>query len=94
LPIVLLTGEEWNPSEEVLRPSRLMKEDAEMRNIKSLMMRQVNGKHMVKLMQSLVRFLVYTMRRSSMMDLYLQYKSQRRIKKMLTRLNTNEKYMV
>jgi hypothetical protein len=42
--VVLLTGEEWNPSEEVLRPSRLTKEDAEMRSIKSLMTRQVNGK--------------------------------------------------
>jgi hypothetical protein len=44
LPVVLLTGVEWNPSEEVLRPSRLTKEDAEMRSIKSLMTRQVNGK--------------------------------------------------
>jgi hypothetical protein len=44
LPVVLLTGEEWNPSEEVLRPSRLIKEDAEMRNIKSLMTWQVDSK--------------------------------------------------
>jgi hypothetical protein len=44
LPVVLLTGEEWNPSKEVLRPSRLTKEDAEMRSIKSLMMWQVDGK--------------------------------------------------
>jgi hypothetical protein len=44
LPVVLLTGEEWNPSEEVLRPSRLTKEDAGMRSIKSLMMQQVDGK--------------------------------------------------
>jgi hypothetical protein len=44
LPVVLLTGEEWNPSEEVLRPSRLTKEDAEMRSIKSLMTWQVDGK--------------------------------------------------
>jgi hypothetical protein len=44
LPVVLLTGEEWNPSEEVLRPSCLTKEDTKMRSIKSLMTRQVDGK--------------------------------------------------
>jgi hypothetical protein len=37
-------GEEWNPSKEVLRPSRLTNEDTEMQSIKSLMMRQVDGK--------------------------------------------------
>ena len=43
LPVILLTGEDWNPSEEVLRPSTLTREEKEMRSIKSLMTRQING---------------------------------------------------
>jgi hypothetical protein len=33
LPVILLTGEDWNPLEEVLRLSLLTREDIEMRNI-------------------------------------------------------------
>jgi hypothetical protein len=36
LPVILLTGEDWNPTEEVLQPSVMSKEEKEMRNIKSL----------------------------------------------------------
>ena len=36
LPIITLTGEEWNPAEEVLRPGRRSREDIEMRTIRSL----------------------------------------------------------
>ena len=36
LPVVLLTGEDWNPLEEVLRPNLSTREEKEMRNIKSL----------------------------------------------------------
>jgi hypothetical protein len=42
LPVVLLTGEDWNPLEEVLRPSFSTREEKEMRNIKSLTIRQVS----------------------------------------------------
>jgi hypothetical protein len=43
LPVVLLTGEDWNPLEEVLRPNLSTREEKEMRTIKSLMTRQVNS---------------------------------------------------
>ena len=36
LPGVLLTGEDWNPLEEVLRPNLSTREEKEMRSIKSL----------------------------------------------------------
>ena len=36
LPVILITGEDWNPMEEVLRPSLLTKEEVEMRKIRSL----------------------------------------------------------
>jgi hypothetical protein len=39
---VLLTGEDWNPLEEILRPSFSTREEKEMRNIKSLTIRQVS----------------------------------------------------
>mgnify|MGYP003502375870 FL=1 len=42
LPVILLTGEDWNPLEEVLRPSLSTREDFEMRTIKSLSTRQAN----------------------------------------------------
>ena len=32
LPVILLTGEDWNPSEEVLRPSTLTREEKEISN--------------------------------------------------------------
>jgi hypothetical protein len=37
LPIILLTGDKWNPTEEVLRPERQSCENVEMRTIRSLM---------------------------------------------------------
>jgi hypothetical protein len=46
LPVVLLTGEDWNPLEEVLRPNLSTREEKEMRTIKSLMPRQVNSANM------------------------------------------------
>jgi hypothetical protein len=46
LPVVLLTGEDWNPLEEVLRPILLTREEKEMRTIKSLITRQVNSANM------------------------------------------------
>ena len=36
LPTILITGEQWNPSEETLRPKRQSRESIEMRTIKSL----------------------------------------------------------
>jgi hypothetical protein len=36
LPIILITGGQWNPSEETLRPERQSRESIEMRTIKSL----------------------------------------------------------
>ena len=33
LPIILITGEDWNPMEEVLWPSLLTKEEVKMRKI-------------------------------------------------------------
>ena len=36
LPVILLTGEEWNPTAEVLHFNKQSREDAEMRTIKSL----------------------------------------------------------
>jgi Reverse transcriptase (RNA-dependent DNA polymerase) len=36
LPVILLTGEDWNPTEEVLRPGFPSREDNEMRTIRSL----------------------------------------------------------
>jgi hypothetical protein len=36
LPIILITGEQWNPSEETLRPERQSRESIEMCTIKSL----------------------------------------------------------
>jgi hypothetical protein len=36
LPIILLTGEEWNPTKEMLRPRRQSRESVEMRAIQSL----------------------------------------------------------
>jgi hypothetical protein len=46
LPVVLLTGEDWNPLEEVLRPNLSTREEKEMRTIKSLTTRQVNSANM------------------------------------------------
>jgi hypothetical protein len=43
LSIILLTGEDWNPSKEVLWPSLLSREELKMRNIRSLLVRQVNS---------------------------------------------------
>jgi hypothetical protein len=43
LPVTLITGEDWNPLEEVLGHSTSNREEKEMRSIKSLAMRQVNG---------------------------------------------------
>jgi hypothetical protein len=42
LPVILLTGKDWNPTEEVLQPNVMSREETEMRNIKSLSIRQVN----------------------------------------------------
>ena len=36
LPILLLTGEQWDPTQEILCPGRLSREDIEMRTIRSL----------------------------------------------------------
>ena len=43
LPIIILTAEDWNPMEEVLRYNMMSREDIEMRNIKSLSVQQVNS---------------------------------------------------
>ena len=43
LPTILITGEDWNPMEEVLRPSVSSREDIEMRNLKSLSSWQINS---------------------------------------------------
>ena len=42
LPVILLTGEDWSPTEEVLRPSLSSREDNEMRTIRSLSIWQIN----------------------------------------------------
>jgi hypothetical protein len=36
LPVIIITGEEWNPTEEMLRPQRQSCESVEMRTIRSL----------------------------------------------------------
>jgi hypothetical protein len=36
LPVILMTGDTWNPSEEVLRPGKKNRESIEMRTIQSL----------------------------------------------------------
>jgi hypothetical protein len=95
LPVVLLTGDEWNPSEEVLMPSCLTKEDAEMQSIKSLMPQQVNGKTHGETDAELGKIsCVYNEKEFRDGDSYLRYKLQQHIEKMLTRSNTNGKYMV
>jgi hypothetical protein len=38
LPVILITGEDWSPMEEVLWPSLLTKEEVKMRKIRSLSM--------------------------------------------------------
>ena len=43
LPTILITGEDWNPMEEVLRPNVSSCEDIEMRNLRSLSSRQINS---------------------------------------------------
>jgi hypothetical protein len=43
LPTILITGEDWNPTEEVLRPNVSSQEDIEMRHLKSLSSRQINS---------------------------------------------------
>ena len=43
LPTILITGEDWNPMEEVLRPNVSSREDIEMRNLRSLSSRQINS---------------------------------------------------
>ena len=42
LPTILITGEDWDPMEEVLRPNVLSREDIEMRHLKLLSTWQIN----------------------------------------------------
>ena len=43
LPTILITGEDWNLMEEVLRPNVSSQEDIEMRHLKSLSSWQINS---------------------------------------------------
>jgi hypothetical protein len=43
LPVILLTGEDWNPTQEILRPGKQSREAMEMRAIHSTMSRRVNA---------------------------------------------------
>lgn len=42
MPAILLMGKDWNPTEEVLRPSHLSKGDIKMRTIRLLSTQQIN----------------------------------------------------
>jgi hypothetical protein len=43
LPIILLTGEDWNPTQEILRPGKQSRETMEMRAIHSMTRQLVNA---------------------------------------------------
>jgi hypothetical protein len=40
---MILTGEDWNPMEEVPRPNEMIQEELKMRKIKSLSVQQINS---------------------------------------------------
>jgi hypothetical protein len=43
MPIILLTGEDWNPTQEILRPGKQSRETMEMQAIHLMMRRRVNA---------------------------------------------------
>ena len=96
LPVILLTGEDWNPLEEVLRPSLSTREDFEMRIIKSLTtpMREPRWRDMVRLKQHLRRFLWYIVRKGSGVDSYQQCILRQHTGKTLIRERTSARRVV